>query len=130
VRPSSESPPATILLVECDEAVRRYLSWSLHLEGFRVLAKDGEHAHRLSDRLAAPIELLVIGALDHGDDSDELRKGLETHRPSLRTIVLGAISEPEAPATTLDPVRSPATPSINAEAIIGAVRALLGTKND
>jgi hypothetical protein len=53
-----------LLLVEQDDGIRRFLFWSLYVEGYKVLtARDASDARRLLRDVLGPIELLLMGGV-------------------------------------------------------------------
>ena len=89
--------PATILLVEDDRALRRYLQVTLERAGFRVVvASDGLEAMKAA--LSAPVDAVVTDAIMPHLDGHALCRFLRRH-PKLKglPVVLLSGSEQSAP---------------------------------
>jgi PAS domain S-box-containing protein len=83
-RPAA-SAPATVLVVEDDEGVRRVAARSLRRAGYGVLsASSGPEALRLAAEHAGPIDLLLSDVGLPGMSGPELADRLAAQRPGLR----------------------------------------------
>jgi len=88
--------PATILVVDDDEAVRIMLTRILQSEGYEVLA-----AARSSEALTAlegsPVALVISDVVMPGGSGMDLRRALATSHPALPVIPVSGFSS-EGPA--------------------------------
>jgi two-component system cell cycle sensor histidine kinase/response regulator CckA len=91
----AESRPRreTILLVDDEIAVRRYLSRSLAKEGYRVLeAGDGEEALAKSDGFKGDIHLLVTDVMMPVMNGKDLADRLCVMRPDIKVLFISGYS--------------------------------------
>jgi CheY-like chemotaxis protein len=118
--------PATVLLVEDDRAIRRYLQVILERSGFRVVAAaDGLEAMKvaLSERVAAVVTDAIMPHLG----GHELCRFLRRH-PKLKglPVVLLSGSEPSAPpADPSERADRYLTKPVRPEVLTGCIAALL-----
>ncbi len=107
-----ESAPGgaeTVLLVEDEPAVRRYVEAALSSLGYRVLAaEDGEDALRISSRNLAAIDVLVSDLRMPAMGGRELYACLADRRPGLPTVFMSGYAgtafgadDPVPPGTIL-----------------------------
>lgn len=95
-RNAQKEHSAALLLVERDDGLRRFLFWSLYLEGYKVLtARDAVDALRVSRDIAGSIELLIIGSIPLASNATELQKQIESERSEVRTILLDELIRSE-----------------------------------
>jgi two-component system cell cycle sensor histidine kinase/response regulator CckA len=86
-------PRKTILLVDDEEAMRRFLAEALSGEGYHVLvAGDGEAALALSETFHAPIHLLITDVMMPVMNGKELADRLCTLRPELKVLFVSGFS--------------------------------------
>jgi hypothetical protein len=92
---SVDDSPATVLLVDDEEAVRRVMRVCLKREGYQLLeARDAEEAERLAAASTGPIDLLVTDVAMPGMSGLRLAERLTPLRPEMRTLfVTGGGSE-------------------------------------
>ncbi len=86
---SQGAGPATILLAEDEDAVRRFVGKLLGLDGYQVLeAANGEAALRIAADWGGPIDLLLTDLVMPGMNGRELGAELRTRRPGLKLIYM------------------------------------------
>jgi CheY-like chemotaxis protein len=79
----------TVLLVEDDDAVRRFTRTVLDGHGYRVLeAADANAAIALAGRSSQAIHLLLTDVILPGMNGEELAKQLQTSRPDIKVLYL------------------------------------------
>lgn len=94
--PAEFASPATVLLVEDDKAIRRYLQVILERAGFRVVvASDGLEAMKVA--LNAAINVVVTDAIMPNLGGQELCRFLRSH-PQLKQLPLLLLSGSERTA--------------------------------
>src|SRR5258706_9883449 len=94
---SSESCPASVLVVEDDEDIRQAIGDILEAEGYEVaLAENGQHPLELLSELQRPC-LLLVDLIMPKMDGWELLKAL-SRNDRLATIPLVVISAANRPA--------------------------------
>lgn len=83
----------TILLVEDEPVMRRFLAEALDTEGYRVLlAGHGEEALSLSEAYPSPIHLLVTDVMMPVMNGKELADRLCALRPELKVLFISGFS--------------------------------------
>jgi PAS domain S-box-containing protein len=83
-----------ILLVEDQDAVRRFARHVLLAEGYTVLeARDGEEAFRRAQQCQGPIHLLVTDVVMPRMSGLQLAELLARERPELRTLFVSGYAE-------------------------------------
>jgi two-component system cell cycle sensor histidine kinase/response regulator CckA len=88
--------PATVLLVEDDESVRRAAVQSLRRAGYGVLsAASGPEALRVAADHAGPIDLLLSDVVLPGMSGRELAERLRALRPEVRVLFTSGYAEDE-----------------------------------
>jgi hypothetical protein len=92
---SIDDSPATVLLVDDEDAVRRVMRSCLKREGYELLeARDAEEAERIAAASAGPIHVLVTDVAMPGMSGLRLAERLTPLRPEMRTLfVTGGGSE-------------------------------------
>ncbi|MEO6094910.1 MAG: response regulator [Fibrobacteria bacterium] len=86
-------PRKTILLVDDEEVMRRFLAEALVGEGYHVmLAEDGEAALAMSEKFNAPINLLITDVMMPVMNGKELADRLCTLRPELKVLFVSGFS--------------------------------------
>jgi two-component system cell cycle sensor histidine kinase/response regulator CckA len=114
--------PATILLVDDDEAIRRFVKRILLQQGFHVIeALDGAEALEVASAYAQPIDLLLTDVIMPKVNGLVLAQGLLQERPGLRVLYMSGYVEKSIllakyPESIL--LQKPFTP----DALIAAVR--------
>ncbi len=84
----------TLLVVEDEDEVRRYLRTVLEDTGYRVLqAADGPDALALAERFAGPIDLLVSDLVLPLMNGWELAEKLKMTRPGIKVLFLSGYAE-------------------------------------
>ena len=93
---TSQSLPATILLVEDEPAVRHVTREALEMGGYRVLAADGPDAatHIARDESNA-IDLLLTDVVMPGMNGPELARPVRELRPELVTLFMTGYADAE-----------------------------------
>jgi PAS domain S-box-containing protein len=90
----ARSSPATVLVVEDDDGVRRAAARSLRRAGYGVLtASSGPEALRLAAEHGGPIDLLLSDVGLPGMDGPELAERLAAQRPGLRVAFVSGYAE-------------------------------------
>lgn len=86
-------PRKTIMLVDDEEVMRRFLAEALSGEGYHVLvAGDGEAALALSETFNGPIHLLITDVMMPVMNGKELADRLCTLRPELKVLFVSGFS--------------------------------------
>jgi CheY-like chemotaxis protein len=124
---ASVGNPATILLVDDDEAIRRLIQRILQQEGFHVIeASDGAEALKVASAYAGPVDLLLTDVIMPKVNGLVLAQLLsqERQRPVIGVLYMSGYVEQSMllakhPESIL--VQKPFTP----EALIAAVRQIL-----
>jgi PAS domain S-box-containing protein len=89
--------PATVLVVEDEEMVRRTALLSLRRAGYGVLAAaSGPEALRVAADHAGPIDLLLSDVVLPGMSGRELAERLRVARPGVRVLFTSGYAEDEA----------------------------------
>jgi two-component system, cell cycle sensor histidine kinase and response regulator CckA len=120
--------PATILLVDDDEALRRFAHRVLMEPGFHMIqACNGAEALDVASEFAAPIDLLLTDVIMPKVNGAVLAQRLLQERPGLRVLYMSGYVESSMllekhPEATF--LQKPFT----ANALIGAVRQVLASK--
>jgi len=95
-RPSEKTPPPrkTVLLVDDEESVLRYLTRLLEREGYRVLrAHNADEALRLTDWSLETIDLLLTDVIMPGMNGRKLADALHEKAPGLQVIFISGYAE-------------------------------------
>ena len=88
--------PATILLVEDEDAVRAVAESALRRRGFTVIAaRDGEEALALADAHDAPLDLLLTDVVMPGMSGPQLADCLRVRQPELRVLFASGYTDDE-----------------------------------
>ena len=118
--------PATVLLVEDDRAIRRYLQVTLERAGFRVVvASDGLEAMKAA--LSAPVDAVVTDAIMPHLDGHALCRFLRRH-PKLNGLPVVLLSGSEQSAPNAPPAERAdvyLTKPVRPEELAGCLTALL-----
>lgn len=86
--------PATILLVEDDDAVRGVSERALKRFGFQVLsAPSGHDAVRLAQTHPGPIDLVLTDIMMPGMNGVELAQIVSTHRPAVHVVFMSGYAD-------------------------------------
>jgi CheY-like chemotaxis protein len=84
----------TILVVEDDTSVRRYLQMALRIQGYAILEADGsEKALQISDSHAGDIHLLISDVNMPGMNGMQLAELLGARRPGIKVLLLSGYPE-------------------------------------
>ena len=90
---SSEKPTRTILIVDDEESVRRFVERVLHDEGYETaLAADGPEALEVAKRLGS-FDLLLTDVMMPQMTGDELARRLRRDDPKLKILYLTGYSD-------------------------------------
>ena len=109
--------PATILLVEDEDAVRSVARRALERKGFLVIeAASGDEAIRLADRDDVRIDLLLSDVLMPGTSGCDLAEHLRKRHSGLRVLLMSGYDESviaaqAAPVPGAEFLEKPFTPS-------------------
>jgi two-component system cell cycle sensor histidine kinase/response regulator CckA len=121
----------TVLVVEDEDSVRRFVTKTLEFHGYTVIsARDGVEALRIWDRNGTKIDLLLTDVvMPHGISGTELARRLSEAKPALKVILTSGYNRELAAGTTLMPGRNRfiAKP-YEYEALLKAVRSSLDSK--
>jgi len=86
--------PATILLVEDDDAVRAVSERALTRFGFQVLsARSGDEAVRLAQAHPGPIDLVLTDIMMPGMNGVEVAQIVSTHRPGIHVFFMSGYAD-------------------------------------
>jgi len=92
--PRSADRPATVLLAEDQDGIRRLIHDYMTAAGYSVLdAADGEQAIRIANDRAAPIDLLVTDMVMPGASGLEVAETLTLRWPDLKTVFISGYSQ-------------------------------------
>lgn len=84
----------TVLLVEDDEMVRKFVLRLLSQNGYTMLeARNPEEAFRICERHADQIHLLLTDIVMPGMRGDDMAKRLCTQRPDMKVILMSGYTE-------------------------------------
>jgi CheY-like chemotaxis protein len=126
-REHRDAPPPSILLVEDDEVVRRFMLRCLEGAGLSVLvAADGEEALELAGTAEAPPGLLVTDIVLPRIDGSSLARRLRERWPDLRVLYTSGVGRGTAELPGSAPSRMLAKPFTPAQ-LLEAVRTLLAS---
>ena len=122
---ASVGNPATILLVDDDEAIRRLIQRILQQEGFHVIeASDGAEALKVASAYAGPVDLLLTDVIVPKVNGLVLAQLLLHERPGIGVLYMsGYVEESMLLATHPESIllQKPFTP----DALIAAVHQIL-----
>jgi PAS domain S-box-containing protein len=108
---ATASAPATVLVVEDDEGVRRVAARSLRRAGYGVLsASSGPEALRLAAEHGGPIDLLLSDVGLPGMSGPELADRLVAARPGLRVAFVSGYAPGEAERASVPAGAAPVLP--------------------
>ena len=83
------STPATILVVDDDEAIRKFVSAYLNSKGYHILTADsGEKALQISRTHDGPIDLLLSNIQMPGITGIELSTQINRERAQIRVMLM------------------------------------------
>lgn len=120
-----DDSPATVLLVDDEESVRRVMRGCLKREGYQLLeAKDAEEAERIAGASAGPIHVLVTDVAMPGMSGLQLAERLTPLRPEMRTLFVTGGGAEELGQAGVAPAELLAKPFLARE-LARRVRALL-----
>jgi two-component system cell cycle sensor histidine kinase/response regulator CckA len=92
-QPRAPSDPYTILIVDDEEAVRKFVDRVLREAGYRTaLAADGTDAIDVASRMG-PFEVLVTDVMMPKMSGDELARRLRQSDPGLKILYLTGFSD-------------------------------------
>jgi two-component system, cell cycle sensor histidine kinase and response regulator CckA len=121
----------TILLVDDEMAVRKYLSRSLAKEGYRVLeAADGEDALAKSDGFKGEIHLLVTDVMMPVMNGKDLADRLCVMRPDIKVLFISGYSRADIWPDVCEDVTDWLAKPFTADQFHRKVRQVLGTINE
>ena len=125
---ASTGNPATILLVDDDEALRRFVRRILIEQGFHVIeASDGAEALEVASAYAEPVDLLLTDVIMPKVNGLVLAQRLLQKRPGIDVLYMSGYVErsmllAKHPESIL--LQKPFTP----DALIAAVRQVLASE--
>ena len=125
---ASTGNPATILLVDDDEALRRFVRRILIEQGFHVIeASDGAEALEVASAYAEPVDLLLTDVIMPKVNGLVLAQRLRQERPGIGVLYMSGYVEKSMllakhPESIL--LQKPFTP----DALIAAVRQVLASE--
>ncbi len=116
----AQGPPATVLIADDEDAVRRLVGNILRMCGYHVLETgSGEEALRTHDEHAGPIHLLLTDLMMPGMNGCELADALRERRPGLPVLFMsgyaGEAARLLAPSSPL--IHKPFAPTTLAERV-------------
>jgi two-component system cell cycle sensor histidine kinase/response regulator CckA len=117
----------TVLLVEDEEGVRRFLNYVLHRSGYKVIeAADGSEALRLFEQHGDEIRLLLTDVIMSGIDGRELAEQILQARPETKVIYMsGYPGELLLSSGTLVPSMAFLQKPLRPESVLAKVREAL-----
>ncbi|WP_447973626.1 response regulator [Nitrospira sp. Kam-Ns4a] len=117
----------TILLVEDEEAVRRFARTVLEQHGYTVLeAETGAEALRISQAYGAPIHLLVTDLRMRGMSGEELAERLTRLAPAIKVLFMSGYCDRPLPHHGMhDPAAAYLQKPLTPEGLLRRVRAIL-----
>jgi two-component system cell cycle sensor histidine kinase/response regulator CckA len=84
----------TILIVEDDEMVRKFVERVLKGYNYRILiAADGEEAIRIAREHEGPIDLMLTDVVMPGMNGQEIEKRLRTLRPDIKVLYMSGYTD-------------------------------------
>lgn len=87
-------PKATLLVVDDEEAVRRFIAQVLKLAGFQVLeARDGVDGLEVAESHEGPIDLVITDVVMPRLDGRSMAKQLLNHRPDLHFLFISGYTD-------------------------------------
>jgi len=125
---ASVGNPATILLVDDDEAIRRLIQRILQQQGFHVIeASDGAEALKVVSAYAEPVDLLLTDVIMPKVNGLMVAQLLSQERPGIGVLYMSGYVEQSMllakhPESIL--LQKPFTP----DALIAAVRQILASQ--
>jgi two-component system cell cycle sensor histidine kinase/response regulator CckA len=126
---ASVGNPATILLVDDDEALRRFVRRILMQQGFHVIeASDGAEALEVASAYDQPVDLLLTDVIMPKVNGLALARRLLQERPGIRVLYMSGYMEKSMllakhPESVL--LQKPFTP----ETLIAAVRQVFASED-
>ena len=91
---AAATEPATVLLAEDQEGIRRLVRDYLVHAGYKVLeAEDGEQAIRLAGEHTGPIDLLVTDVMMPGANGLDVAEALKRGRPGLQVVFISGYAQ-------------------------------------
>ncbi len=126
---ASVGNPATILLVDDDEALRRFVRRILMQQGFHVIeASDGAEALEVASAYDQPVDLLLTDVIMPKVNGLALARRLLQERPAIRVLYMSGYMEKSMllakhPESVL--LQKPFTP----ETLIAAVRQVFASED-
>ena len=127
---ASVGNPITILLVDDDEAIRRFVQRVLQEQGFHVIeASDGAEALRIASAYANVIDLLLTDVIMPNLNGLVLAQQLLQERPNIGVLYMSGYVEKSIllakhPESVL--LQKPFTPSV----LIAGVRLILASQEE
>ncbi len=125
---ASVGNPVTILLVDDDELIRRFVQRILQEQGFHVIeACDGAEALKVASAYTEPVDLLLTDVIMPKVNGLALTRRLMQERPGIGVLYMSGYVEKSMllathPESIL--IQKPFTP----DALIAAVRQVLGSR--
>jgi two-component system cell cycle sensor histidine kinase/response regulator CckA len=117
----------TILLVEDEGGVRRFVKIMLQRLGYRVIeAESAEAALALIATLSAPIHLLLTDVVLPGMDGRQLAARVTSERPGLQVLYMSGYTGRAWTAGALEPGVHLLEKPFTAQALLTRIRVLLG----
>jgi CheY-like chemotaxis protein len=124
----SEVGTETILLVEDEGGVRRFVKIMLQRMGYRVIeAESAEAALTLVATLTAPIDLLLTDVVLPGMDGRELAARVTSERPGLQVLYMSGYTGRAWSPGALEPGVHLLEKPFTAQALLTRIRELLGS---
>jgi two-component system, cell cycle sensor histidine kinase and response regulator CckA len=121
----------TILLVDDESSVRKYLSRSLEMEGYRVLeAEDGEEALAKSESFKGEIHLLVTDVMMPVMNGKDLADRLCVMRPDIKVLFISGYSRADIWPDVCEDVTDWLPKPFTTSQFHHKVRQVLGTINE
>jgi CheY-like chemotaxis protein len=120
---AQSSPPASILVVDDDRLVRRFMTESLRALGYEVLEADGgADALDLLERLS--FDLLLVDFAMPGMNGAELARAAQLKHKGIRVLIVSGYADSAAVETALGSARQLRKPFDMAELGVAVAEAL------
>ena len=124
---STPQPQKTILVVEDDAAVRKFLLESLGMFGYRVMsAADGEEALRIFEAHQPRIRLIITDVIMPKMNGKDLYEAVRRISPDVKALFLSGYTADVMKSKGLDREEAPLLPKpVVIRELLGKIRGML-----